>query len=63
MNSLWFYVPLLVILYCAWQVQRDYRRGDRVMAALGFACAALLALTPFPGNVVKVTVAVPVADR
>ena len=45
------YWTLAVTIYCVWQAVRDFRRGDRALAAVGAAfaiCAALLMLMPMP---------------
>ena len=45
-------VLLIVIgftfLYCLVQALRDFRRGDRLMAAFGLACALALLVVPLP---------------
>ena len=43
----------LVSAYCAVQAYRDFRRGDRLLAALGVLCVLALWLTPIEGRAIK----------
>ena len=46
---MWLFPLLFVIqVYCVVQAVRDFRRGDRLMALLGAACAVALLLAPMP---------------
>ncbi|CUS44480.1 hypothetical protein MGWOODY_Smn2568 [hydrothermal vent metagenome] len=57
MIILWIYWTLAVAVYCVLQAVRDFRRGDRAMAAAGAAfaiCATLLMLMPIKTHAVKV---------
>jgi hypothetical protein len=53
LTAAWPWLLLLVAVYCAVQIVRDFRKRAYWMAALGLLCLALLLLTPIPGNVVK----------
>lgn len=50
---MWFWLLLLVAVYCAIQIVRDFRRRAYWMAAFGLICLALLLLTPMQTHAVK----------
>jgi heme/copper-type cytochrome/quinol oxidase subunit 3 len=47
-GTVWLAIVLVVSIYCIAQAVRDFRRGNRLMAVLGLACAVALWLVPLP---------------
>ena len=52
-GAMWATAILAVVIYCAVQAVRDYRRGNHAMAAAGAACVLMLLLIPIQSQAIK----------